>query len=178
MLRVFMDHHHWSMNFLALDIDGVLIPCGKLSPEDEMTRVHADYQGTFQVSMPMMQAIDSLPAEKIWLTTWGNEANEAFSSIFGELPVLKQPNWTPALQHERWWKTTSLLKWIKAAPATGTKVTSVVWFEDEAYNHTDDMVWLITELLGLGVPFKMIETNSTRGLQPEHIEQARAFFAS
>lgn len=156
------------MRVLALDIDGVLVPSGKIGTDDQLVKVHADYQGSYNFSLPLARAINKLPCSKVWLTTWEDQANEAFAGLFGQLPVIRQ---SPR-DKGRWWKVLALLRWFDAQQARPQKF---VWAEDESYLHPEDMAYLEAELAQRGCRFKLIETHLIHGLQPKHLDEIRDF---
>lgn len=108
-----------------LDVDGTLLPYGSAP-------------GREAESAPPLERLDprlgirlaSLPAELVWATTWGDEANTEIAPRLGlpRLPVVRWPEPSAAEEREdRWfgvhWKTRALVAWADGRP--------FVWADDE-----------------------------------------------
>ena len=158
------------MNLVLLDIDGTLIPSGKMSPDDETVHVHADYQASFNASVPLMEAIAELNGDLTWLSTWGAQSNEAFGAVFGQLPVLYSNSTS------KWWKCDALLRY--ATRTLPSKPERIVWFDDELEANAEDVAQLHIDLAVEGIHLLCIETHLLRGIQPADIEQAAQFLAA
>lgn len=119
---------------IFLDVDGVISPLTNPPAEDawgdwvELPGVGFDTP----VSKAMADALAALPAERVWLTTWGHDANVYLTEPFGwaHLPVAERDDAGDATR-TGWWKLDAALDWVDTHP----EVTAVVWLDDELVEH-------------------------------------------
>lgn len=151
-------------NLVALDIDGTLLPSWQ--PEGVATDVvTAPYQMPGRISRSVTERLLALDAELVWLTTWGHDANEAFSPVLGRLPVLTSDS------EDRWWKTQALYNYVQCQGP----YNRIVWMDDELSGHTQDVAWVTGALAVAGSQLLVIEPQLMRGLQREDLVSASNF---
>lgn len=113
-----------------LDIDGVLGPTGRRSLETYSVLPGVGWQGSVAYIPTLVERIEALHysgrVEIRWLTSWEDEANEAWAQIgFGPFRTLRSRD-VPS--GPRWWKT----EHVRRVLAEGRRV---IWTDDEIGDH-------------------------------------------
>lgn len=111
-----------STALLALDIDGVLKPSVPMSTSPRWVRVRSDWQGSFDIDFDLIKAINGLDVDIVWLTTWFEDAPEAFNGLI-DAPVLRMPT---QRHNSSWWKHQALRYYLDQHD-----YERVVWCDDD-----------------------------------------------
>lgn len=145
-----------------LDVVGVLVPSGAGSGG------FGDFEARgwgVPVSPRMLAEVAALPVERLWLTTWCDEANTALCPLIGWEPA----EFLPRNASPGWWKLDALLE---AQPAG----EPFIWCDDElGFRQRDGDIR--RRLDSLGAPYLLIAPPERSGLRPEDLERMRAFAA-
>lgn len=138
---------------LALDIDGVLKPSMPLSDSPTWVRINSPWQGGFDIDLDLIDVLNALDVDIVWLTTWFEDAPEAFGGLI-DAPVLRMLDDRSTAS---WWKRGSLGEHV----AQGG-YERVVWIDDELDEREPEE---------LGVDELRICPHPMRGLGPDEMAQ-------
>lgn len=123
-------NHRGRVPVLALDIDGVLGPVGRRRGEAYEVLPGVGWQGSIAYVPTIIDRIARLHAsgcvEVQWLTSWEDEANEAWAQVgFGPFRTLRSRDVPSGI---RWWKA----EHVRRLLADGRRV---IWIDDEIGDH-------------------------------------------
>ncbi len=161
---------------LYLDVDGVLAAVAVYSyssPEPyDPAYAWSDWETIdyVPVSRSLASALGDLPADRVWLTTWTQRANEVLSPYFGwpQLEVLD------ARARERsWWKLDALID-------THPRGVPFVWVDDELARQRALLnPGFDAALATLGAPYLLVcplEIGAS-ALAPSQVDEIRQFLS-
>lgn len=163
------------------DVDGVILPKfpGGTPPQGATTwrTVSSPSQEASYYQPAILNALRKHPADhKIWLTSWLDDASDAFDDKVGQWSVLSPEDQRYEWWHSGitdWWKANLLLEWIAEHP----EVTHVVWCEDEL--NDEDRVeaarTVYNEIRRMGVRLMVICPDEKTGLSNHHIDMINTF---
>ncbi len=152
---------------LLLDVDGVLNPTGRPTPDFRQYRCVVDgYEYTVHLNPRhgprLMELALRTGAELAWATTWEQHANEWIAPRIG-LPTLPVVALGPdrGSEHGEMFKTRYVAEHVGRRP--------FVWFDDQVYKEDDEY---LRAYQGLS-DFLLVHVPAARGLTSEHLAQAR-----
>lgn len=157
---------------VLLDVDGVVNAFDTHPPGwKDWRKVSADYC-TIRYSRTMVNRLQNLDADLVWLTTWRETANRFLCPLFGwkhlsvagETPDCVDENFEEIYQyHDGWWKAPIAQRFIERNPRP------FVWVDDDLGSvDTSELTWVRDH------PFLLVRPTGSYGLQPhamDHIEQ-------
>ncbi|GAA4533123.1 MULTISPECIES: HAD domain-containing protein [Nonomuraea] len=153
---------------LLLDVDGVLNPTGRPSPDFRRYRctigstvytVHLNQRhGT-----RLMELALETGSELVWATTWEQHANEWIAPRLGlpPLPVIEMAPGENGSRHGEMFKTRHVAEYVGDRP--------FVWFDDQVYQEDEDY---LRARQGLG-EFLLVHVPGRVGLTSRHLAAAR-----
>ncbi len=142
---------------LFLDVDGVLIPYGRVEHHPDsatvaLTGPTSDDEHLARIDPTLGPRLLGLGCELVWATGWGDEANEVISPRAG-LPTLPVLDWDETDMVSAWlhWKTRTIVAWAQGRP--------FVWVDDELTGR--DREWVAARH---GAPTLLLRIDPTTGL--------------
>ncbi|MEU7003070.1 HAD domain-containing protein [Nonomuraea sp. NPDC046570] len=156
----------WSRSLLLVDVDGVLNPFGRPTPDFRRYRCEVIGE-TYTVHLNARHGARLLDlalrtrAELVWATTWEDAANEWIAPRLGlpQLPVI--PMGPPRLSEtEEMFKTPYVADYVRGRP--------FVWFDDQTRDADEDY---LRKHQGVG-DFLLVHVDPERGLTGEHLAMA------
>lgn len=144
-----------SVDIVLVDVDGTVSPSqyGNLAGD----YYFSSWNGGHYFSSLLRADLEALPAEKMWLTGWGVEAEDVFQC--GWKTVTGVNNYSQ-------WKLDAVLDL-----ESRMNVRRIVWFDDEHDLWSARFSEVQSELLPISTDFRI-------GLGPEELSRARAFLES
>ena len=149
---------------LLLDVDGVLCPLGSGGVE-EMLESSGDYgEVRYARALPARLAALGGSFALIWATSWGHQANDVLSPLFGLplLPVMEFGDVTFKMGET--WKLPVIRRYVKERP--------FAWVDDEIGK--DAHRWARRRL----VPTLLLDVRPDVGLTQDHVDVLLQFGAS
>lgn len=147
---------------LYLDVDGVLLPAG--TEESSEFSWSSTVDGA-RWAPEMTTALAALPATRVWLTTWREEANTFLCPRFGWEPL----EVCPRRPEVTWWKFEALLRHHADGP--------FVWIDDELTARLAENSHIMDRLDYLGVPYLLVSPTPRQGLSRAELGQVAEFMA-
>lgn len=153
---------------LLLDVDGVLNPAGRPTPDFRRYRctiggavytVHLNQRhGTRLLELALETG-----AELVWATTWEQHANEWIAPRLGlpTLPVIEMGRDDGVSERGEMFKTRRVAEYVGDRP--------FVWFDDQVYQEDDEY---LRERRGL-TDFLLVHVPPNVGLTSAHLDKAR-----
>lgn len=142
-------------SLVLVDVDGTISPSSY--PVTSSDYYFSEWNGGHHFSAVLKEELQALPAKKMWLTGWGDSAEETFECGWETLDSERSSDA---------WKVDALEEYLKSH-----KFDKVVWFDDE----TDKWAWEIAQKLPGVIT---ITTDASKGLTWEDLEVARAILNS
>jgi hypothetical protein len=150
--------------WLLLDVDGTLCPLGSGGGE-EMLESSGDYgEVRYARAQPARLAALAEPIALSWATSWGHEANDVLSPLFGLplLPVIEFGDVTFKMGET--WKLPVIRRYVKEWP--------FAWVDDEIGK--DAHRWAGKR----SVPTLLLDVRPDVGLTQDHVDSLLRFAAT
>lgn len=160
-----------TLPLLLIDVDGPLNPyeaigCPQGYTEHPYTPPwlsHSDAPPTVRLNPDHGAALQALPYELIWCTTWGQEANEFIAPRIGLPPLRVLPlGQEKSRPDNTLWKTWDVVRWCRDLP--------FAWVDDMLTK--DDTVYVNGTH---NAPFLLLPVSPLTGLSPTDFEMLQAW---
>lgn len=136
-----------------VDVDGTISP--SQYPQDEY--FYSSWNGGHYFPTELRAALNALPAEKIWLTGWGEEAEDTFNCGWRTLAGDRELG--------DLWKYHAIREYEEA-----NAVSKIVWLDDEI------SLWQ-PKMKDFSARTLKIATQASKGLSPQHLLLVNKFLS-